>query len=100
VADLGWGLHPHVLHWTEQGPGVTYDVVTGTLAALRADGGATGASCLADDRTAGVFDDTRLAPAPGGSYYYLVRAQKSSCANGTYGYASSGAERVPVSPCP
>ena len=101
VTNLAWGLHPEVLRWAEQGAGVRYDVVTGTLAAMRADGGFIGASCLGDDLSVGVFDDLRPAPAPGGSYYYLVRAQKASCANGTYGYASSSVERVvPASPCP
>jgi hypothetical protein len=99
VTNLAWGLHPEVLRWTEQGAGVRYDVVTGTLAAMWADGGVIGASCLVDDWTSGVFDDTRPAPAPGDGYYYLVRAQKTSCANGTYGYASSGPERVALA-CP
>jgi hypothetical protein len=100
VANFGWGMHPQVLRWTEQGAGVTYDVITGTLTALRTDGGAAAASCLGDDRTAGIFDDTRPAPAAGEGYYYLVRAQKGSCGSGTYGFASSGAERVPTSACP
>jgi hypothetical protein len=101
VGNLNWGLHPPVLGWTEQGAGVRYDLVTGTLAALRADGGATAASCLGDDLSVGVFDDLRPAPAPGGSYYYLVRAQKASCENGTYGDAGTTRSTLDLaSPCP
>ncbi len=45
------------------------------------------------------WDDTRSEPAAGDGYYYLVRSQ-SACGSGTYGSASSGAERQPLTGCP
>jgi hypothetical protein len=87
------------LTWTPQAQGAIYDVAGGTLSQLRADGAATGASCLAGGQAQPSWDDARPAPPLGDGFYYLVRA-RNACGAGAYGTASSGAERLPVLPCP
>ncbi|HKQ61991.1 MAG TPA: hypothetical protein VJS92_11925 [Candidatus Polarisedimenticolaceae bacterium] len=79
---------PTHLAWGDQaaqaGPGVRYDLASGTLSGLRA-GGLDGAStCLAGDLAAAGADDWRPAAPPGNGYYYLVRAQ-NSCATAGFG---------------
>ncbi len=89
IADLrvtGSGM----LQWADQGAetgsGTRYDVLRGDLAALRTDGGISGAACLAHDlATAGATDPT--APDPGAAFYYLVRS-RNAC--GGAGWGGSG----------
>lgn len=69
------------------GPSTTYDMVSGLVSALRADGGFGGASCLADDLAAPSYDDTRSGPDPADAYYYLSRGQ-NGCGTGTWGDAT------------
>ncbi len=90
---------PAVLRWSAQGAGITYDIVTGSFSGLRAGGGATSASCLADGVTTNTYDDHRANPPAGDGDYYLLRGQ-SACCPGTYGFASSGTERTPSAACP
>jgi hypothetical protein len=54
-------------------------------------------ACLATGLVAGSLTDTER-PAPGGSFFYLVRA-RNACGSGTWGTASSGAPRL-VTGCP
>ncbi len=94
------------LAWVSQdgtaGSGTSYDVVTGSVAALRTSGGFGGASCLVDDDADTPYDDTRPRPAAGAADYYLVRAEHACV--GTYGNA--GVTPDPrdaldaASPCP
>ncbi len=90
---------PAALRWSPQGAGITYDIVTGSLSGLRAGGGVGGAICLADSVLTNAYDDPRANPPAGDGDYYLVRGQ-SACCPGTYGFASSGTERIPSADCP
>jgi aldose sugar dehydrogenase len=78
---------PSIL-WDSQaanaGPGTTYTVVTGNLAALRADGGFASACTLRQGSTIPEFTDARANPPAGSGYYYLVRAE-NACGSGTFG---------------
>jgi hypothetical protein len=86
------------LSWNGQGAGRFYDVISSTLADLRAHGTAT-ASCLANDIVQTTYGDTRPGPAPSDGYYYLIRAQ-DPCGAGSYGVNSSGLPHQPVAACP
>jgi hypothetical protein len=88
-----------VLEWDSQGQGVTYDLATGLLSALKSDGGIDGAACLAEDLALPRFDDPRGAPPVGDGYFYVDRAQKTACGDGSYGLASSGEERTAPGAC-
>ena len=88
---------PTVLAWSAGGND-TFDVASQTLTDLRTNGTTT-AGCLSNNGSAASYTDSRPNPPVGAGFYYLVRAQ-SSCGAGTYGFASSGAERIPVAACP
>jgi len=83
--------------WTAAA-GAVYDIASSTLADLRANGAST-ATCLVNDLGVASFADPRPNPAPDAGYYYLIRTQ-SVCGTGSYGFASSGAERLPTTACP
>jgi hypothetical protein len=85
--------------WASLGSGVRYDIASGLLSRLHADGSTIEASCLANDRTVASADDSAPATAAGDGYYYLVRPQ-FACASGSYGHASNGDERWPAAACP
>ena len=87
------------LTWADQAASAVYDIAGGAIADLATDGGPINAGCLADDLPAPTWSDPRPDPAPGSGYYYVVRAQKS-CADGTYGFATSGLERLLPTACP
>jgi hypothetical protein len=78
------------LSWTSQGPtagsGTQYDVVTGTLQGLMADGDYRAATCLVGDWPEAYVDDART-PGSNDGYYYLISA-KNSCGVGTFGDSS------------
>ena len=84
--------------WADQ-PGQRFDVAGGLLSELRADGGAGGATCLADDLTVPRLVDPRGEPPPGEGYYILLRAE-GACESGSYGADSSGVDRGLVAGCP
>ncbi len=105
VAGVRWirSYYGHVVMvWTDQGPGLRYDVAGGLISQLRPDGGAGGAACVTggDDLSLPEFEDPRFDPAPGAGYYYIIRSESNACGAGTYGHASSGAEILPASACP
>jgi glucose/arabinose dehydrogenase len=82
ATTLGWDAQRAVV-----GPSVTYTVVSGSLAALRA-GHSFASACtldtgLTDPRRA----DSRPTPSSGDGYFYLVRAS-NGCGAGTFGDAS------------
>ena len=85
--------------WTALPVQSGYDVVGGLVSVLRSAGSISGAACLTNDAGVATWTDTRPNPASGEGYYYLVRGQ-NGCGNGTYGFATGGAERVPGTPCP
>jgi hypothetical protein len=66
------------------GSGTRYDVISGRLSGLRADGTFGAASCLANDLPEPSFDDDRGQPPPGDGDYYLVRGQ-NVCGLGSFG---------------
>ncbi len=81
------------LSWTslavQAGGSVRYDMVTGSLGALRSSMIFTGATCLGNDMTTAAMSTTQAWPptSTGLGYYYLVRGQ-NSCGNGSYGNSS------------
>lgn len=89
------------LSWTGiaalTGSGVVYDLVRGDPAALRANGGIGGASCLAPGLPGTQHIDAQD-PAPGEAWYYLVRG-RNACGPGPYGAGSSGNVRFNTA-CP
>ena len=74
------------------GPGTVHDVVRGTLSGIGGQG-----HCLATGIAEATATDT-VTPAPGVLFSYLVRG-RNSCAVGTYGFQSDGAERTSAA-CP
>ncbi|HEU4401753.1 MAG TPA: hypothetical protein VFT43_06570 [Candidatus Polarisedimenticolia bacterium] len=82
------GVDPASLTWdpqaTQTGPGVRYDVASGSLSSLRSAGLPASTSCLAADLVPAAYNDTRADPPPGDGYYYLTRAE-DSCGSGGFG---------------
>jgi uncharacterized repeat protein (TIGR01451 family) len=70
----------------QAGPGVVYDVVTGTLSSLRANRNFSEFSCLATYETVTSIVKAQPQPEPPfpNGYWYLVRGQ-NACGNGTWG---------------
>lgn len=93
------GSSTTTVSWTGQAPDFHYDVAGGLVSELNRDAGAAAAACLSNDLAAAPFVDGRAKPAAGSGYYYVVRSQ-NACGTGTYGFASSGAERIPLAACP
>ena len=66
------------------GPGTVYDVVRGdlptTFAALECG-------------VAGTFAEDAAPPSPGAGFFFVVRG-RNACGTGSYGFASSGSERI------
>ncbi len=87
------------LSWAGLGAGFVYDIVGDHVSTLLAQGDVSAAICLADDLTGLSWDDTRPDPAAGEADYYLLRGQQS-CGVGSYGSATSGAERQAIADCP
>jgi len=77
-----------VLTWDEQatatGPGLVYDVLGGSLAALRADGIFAATACVASGVASPAYTDGRAGPASGDGWFYLVRA-RNACGTGSAG---------------
>jgi hypothetical protein len=85
--------------WTSTAPSsgsaTVHDVMRGTLGQWPVGNGA-GETCLGSISGSSIADPTP--PPAGGGFYYLVRG-RNACGSGTYGFATSGAERTPTS-CP
>jgi hypothetical protein len=81
----------------QAGAGTVYDVVRGAAVDLPSDGGIGGAACFAPGAAAlSVVHGPD--PAPDTFWYFLARG-RNACGDGTYGDASSGAERINAA-CP
>jgi hypothetical protein len=93
------GSSSTTVSWTSQAPDFRYDVAGGLVSELRRDGGVAAAACVGNDDASSPFVDVRPAPPAGDGYYYMVRSQ-NACGTGSYGFASSGAERLPLAACP
>jgi hypothetical protein len=94
-------LQPTVLRWNTLGPGISYDLVRGNVAALRSIGGLTDlgvVTCLENDSTDlsnRGLGDAALPPA-GQAFFYVARPAPKGAAPG-YGLSTSGQPRVPAS---
>jgi len=89
-----------VLSWTSQsasaGSGTVYDVVTGAVSELRADGSFARAVCLASGVVGTGYLETRTSPGPDEGIYYLVRAA-NGCGLGTLGESSAPRDALDAS---
>jgi hypothetical protein len=97
VGDLAFDDDKLALAWTSAAPAsgalTVHDLARGALDAFPVGAGACVSSGVSGDRST----DATL-PAPGHGFWYLVRA-RNSIGTGTYGYRSSGSERI-TSSCP
>ncbi|MBI3447360.1 MAG: hypothetical protein HY049_00360 [Acidobacteria bacterium] len=95
IAGLTLDLEGTVVSWNSgepaAGPGIQYDVLRGNVAQLP-PGNGTLESCLASG-TASLQVSDSARPLLGKCRYYLVRS-RNACGSGSYGAASSGAERT------
>jgi len=89
--SVSWGDQASTI-----GDAVRYDLATGDLAELRANGGFMDATCLAPSLATPNHLDTRV-PTTGNGFYYLARAT-NACGVGTYGAARVDLDAA--SPCP
>ena len=71
------------LTWNASKAATVYDLLRGDLARLSADRSIAAAACLANDLPTTSHDDASR-PAAGNGFYYLVRADRSGSAPGTY----------------
>jgi len=98
VADVEFDGDSHSLFWDPAGPGAgsdtTHSIVRGSFGGGPGGGGQM---CLSG-RQPGAYAIDLAAPAPGSGYWYLIRGD-NVCGPGTYGYATSGAERLSAA-CP
>ncbi|HZN03952.1 MAG TPA: M1 family aminopeptidase [Candidatus Polarisedimenticolia bacterium] len=86
--------------WTPLGgapPTWSYDVLRGSLLALRAAGNLSGLACFAGSQPPSSLPDL-TAPPPGDGLYYFVRA-RNPCGTGPVGNSSNGTPR-PSPACP
>jgi hypothetical protein len=88
-----------VLDWGSLGISEIYDAARGTTADLRTAGGTSDATCILSNGATPQITDSDPNPAPGETYYYIVRGQ-NACGLGSYGTTSSGVERTPTVDCP
>ena len=78
--DLSW-----ISLDSQAGPGTRYDVISGSLAALRASAAfPSSVACLADDVPLGGIIGPQELPAAGDGFWYLVRGE-NPCGSGTWG---------------
>lgn len=86
-----------LLSWDDQstmvGATVFYEVVGGSLQALRSTGLGPATSCLAGDQHAVMWSDPRTDPPAADGYYYLVRARNPECSGG---FGAGGAALEPL----
>jgi hypothetical protein len=98
VTGLQWDTYPELrLIWQGQ-PGMAYDVVSGSLSELRADGGTDSAQCLADDDVGPFHVDVRPDPPAGEGQYYMIRAV-GPCDVSGWGADSAGVDRFVAGGC-
>ncbi|MDX1387545.1 MAG: sialidase family protein [Acidobacteriota bacterium] len=95
------------LSWDSQiltaGSSTAADIVTGTIADLKAMGDYSAAICLIAGQPGTTYDDTRADPAPGVAWYYVMRL-RNGCGPGTYGDSTIAPDPRDdldaTSPCP
>ncbi len=86
IGGMMFGADGQTLSWTAQAGVVTYDVLHGTVAQLRLDGGFASSECFASRVPAAsvVVSDQ---PDPGEALYYISRAKEDPCLLGSWGGA-------------
>ncbi len=99
VTGLAFPLTKVDMAWDSgvSGPTRTYDVLKGDLRQLPVGTGPN-ESCLAQAISGTTASDTAT-PAPNRGFWYVVRERVAGCGIGTYGNASSGAQRTSTA-CP
>lgn len=100
------GATDMTLSWSSQdaaaGPSTRYDIVSGALSVMRADGDLRGAGCLIAGQPDTPYLDSSGLPAPGDGAYFLVRAA-NVCGSGRYGQGTAADPSFPLegdAPCP
>ena len=82
----------HRFHWNSlsfsAGRGTVYDVYTGLISDLKADGGLQSGRCESDDHTITFLDDATPDPPLGDARYIMFRGQ-NSCPGGTGTYGDA-----------
>ena len=95
-----FGSDNETFSWTSAAPSsgsaTVHDVMRGALREFPVGAGAS-EICLASDLAGASITDATL-PATGRGFYYLARG-RNVCGTGTYGFATSGAERTSAA-CP
>lgn len=86
VAGVGFGSDKQTMSWQAVRRADVYDLLTGDLGALRADGNFSRSRCLAWRVPTTSYTDA-TAPAGGAGLYYLVRGKADRCKLGTWGSA-------------
>ena len=94
ITDLT--VERHLLSWTAQDPGTTYDAARGDLAELRS-GSTITSTCLGAYLTTPSVADDLIDPEPDAGYWYLVRAV-NIC--GDSGWGDTGGPDWRVAACP
>ena len=92
--DLRLSVGPTTIDWDSAGVPFFYDLLSGIIFQMRADGGVLQGQCLSNNLQLPTATDPRADPPPGFGYYYLVRAQ-AQCGSGDYGTDSFDVARVP-----
>ncbi len=99
--EIADGASPTVVRWSTLGPGITYDLIRGDVAALHAIGGMVDlglVTCVENDSTdlsnRNVVD--AAGPQAGQAFFYLVRQTPRGSGLG-YGFSSAHAVRQPAS---
>ncbi len=80
--------NPTRIDWSAATSATNYDVMRGSLGALRQNGGVGDALCRKDDQPATNWSDLEK-PAPGTGFYYVIRGEASGSASGTYDSAGA-----------
>lgn len=95
IQSVMLGADKRTVSWdptsTVSGPATSYQVLRVPVADLPLDAGAS-PSCIGTGSTAASVSDAAV-PLVGQGFGYVVRA-RNACGAGTYGFASSGAERI------
>jgi hypothetical protein len=100
---VGYPFTRDTVHWSDQGPGATFSLASGSLNDLLLQRTFAGATCLTTTATTSYVDARPLpAPAPPtdrSAFYYLVRCSGPECSELDFGTLSDGRPRFgPASP--
>lgn len=100
VSGVSFHSDRMTIEWDSQasgaGPGILYDVMRGALDGLPV--GSSGTETCHEARSVDPMTVDSAEPASGGGFSYLIRGV-NVCGTGSYGFDSSGAERVSAA-CP